>query len=77
MCHKTRDIFLEQPMLPELDSPVNIVGDVHGQFEDVLRNFDKCGWPPESNYLFLGDYVDRYVRNNRNVIKGSIVASPL
>nr|CAD7426165.1 unnamed protein product [Timema monikensis] len=59
LCLVTREIFLEQPMLLELEAPVNIVGDIHGQYEDLLRHFDKLGYPPDANYLFLGDYVDR------------------
>ncbi|TPX34704.1 hypothetical protein SmJEL517_g02672 [Synchytrium microbalum] len=59
ICHKAREIFLDQPVLLELNPPVNIVGDTHGQYEDLLRIFDMTGYPPASNYLFLGDYVDR------------------
>jgi len=54
-----REIFLSQPMLLELEAPLKVCGDIHGQYYDLLRIFDYAGYPPESNYLFLGDYVDR------------------
>lgn len=56
---RVRPILLSQPMLLELEAPLKICGDVHGQYSDLLRLFEYGGFPPQANYLFLGDYVDR------------------
>eukprot|EP00501_MAST-03F_sp_TOSAG23-6_P002338 GSMAST32.ASY1.ANO1.2440.1 assembled CDS len=42
-----RDIFMSQPMLLTMDAPINVCGDTHGQYYDLLRLFE------------IGDYVDR------------------
>ncbi|KAK5194978.1 serine/threonine protein phosphatase Pzh1 [Exophiala xenobiotica] len=59
ICAAVREVLLSQPALLELNAPVKIVGDIHGQYNDLIRLFEMCGFPPNANFLFLGDYVDR------------------
>ncbi|ORY74634.1 serine/threonine protein phosphatase, partial [Neocallimastix californiae] len=61
LCVYAKEIFLNQPVLIELNPKPSLViaGDVHGQYSDLLRIFDRMGHPPKTNYLFMGDYVDR------------------
>lgn len=59
LSNKCKKILLDQEVLLELEAPIKICGDIHGQYYDLIRLFQFNGFPPNSKYLFLGDYVDR------------------
>ncbi|CAD5208211.1 unnamed protein product [Bursaphelenchus xylophilus] len=56
---KAKASFMKQPSLLEIRPPMNICGDIHGQFTDLMNIFNSVGLPYKKSYLFLGDYVDR------------------
>ena len=47
LCVKGREVLIGQPVLLELEAPIKICGDVHGQYTDLLRLFEYGGFPPE------------------------------
>ena len=59
LCERARSLISEESNVHSVRAPVTVVGDIHGQFHDLLEMFKLGGYAPDTNYLFLGDYVDR------------------
>jgi len=59
LCELCIEILTEESNIQPVDAPVNICGDIHGQFYDLLELFRIGGQIPDANYVFIGDFVDR------------------
>lgn len=63
LCEKVKELLLEESNIQPVRSPVFVCGDIHGQFHDLLELFFVAGGMPSdennTNFIFLGDYVDR------------------
>ena len=56
---KAREVLLSESNVQPVRGPVTVSGDVHGQWHDLMELFRIGGSLPDTNYLFMGDYVDR------------------
>lgn len=59
LCRKVKEILLEESNIQPIRAPVMVAGDIHGQFFDVLELFSVGGEIPTSQYVMIGDFVDR------------------
>jgi diadenosine tetraphosphatase ApaH/serine/threonine PP2A family protein phosphatase len=54
-----RALLALEPSIFTLHGDFVVVGDIHGNVDDLIRIFERTGYPPAARYLFLGDMVDR------------------
>lgn len=59
LCDKAKEILIKEENVAFLSAPITVCGDIHGQFEDLKELFDVGGELPDTNYIFMGDFVDR------------------
>ena len=60
VCDKSKEIFSKESTILEISPPITLIGDVHGQFQDLLEIFYQQGYPKDGiSFVFVGDYVDR------------------
>ena len=59
LCEQAKEVLMQESNVQPVHCPVTVCGDVHGQLHDLIELFKIGGHPPDTNYLFMGDYVDR------------------
>ncbi|KAF9667795.1 hypothetical protein SADUNF_Sadunf15G0060600 [Salix dunnii] len=70
LCEQARAVLVEEWNVQPVKCPVTVCGDIHGQFHDLVELFRIGGNAPDTNYLFMGDYVD-----NPNTLKRFLLQS--
>ncbi|KAK0428867.1 hypothetical protein QR680_011053 [Steinernema hermaphroditum] len=63
LLERALEVYQRTPALIDVPAPVNVCGDIHGQYRDLMWIFQACGMPHSTRFLFLGDYVDRGPRS--------------
>lgn len=60
LCEQAKSVLVEEWNVQPVKCPVTVCGDIHGQFHDLIELFRIGGKAPETNYLFMGDYVGEF-----------------
>lgn len=64
ICAKTKELLMKESNVVHIAAPVTVVGDIHGQFFDMIEIFKIGGFCPDTNYLFLGEPLQKPCRRN-------------
>ena len=59
LCVMVIELMIEESNIQPVNAPVNVCGDLHGQFFDLIELFNVGGQVPDKSYIFMGDFVDR------------------
>jgi len=59
LCEMVKELLIEESNVQPVSSPVTVCGDIHGQFHDLIKLFQNGGEVENTNYIFMGDFVDR------------------
>jgi len=68
LCDQARAILMEEWNVQPVKCPVTVCGDIHGQFHDLIELFKIGGDAPDTNYLFMGDYVGQFLLFDENMV---------
>ena len=69
LCTRSREIFMSQPILLELEAPLKICGDIHGQYFDLLRLFESSGLSPPCMHKILSSMIATIGRQLKQSVK--------
>lgn len=70
-----QELLARESNVTHVRAPVVVVGDTHGQFHDLMEIFKIAGNAPDTNFLFLGDYVDRCVGHSHSTQEQHFVSA--
>ena len=71
ICAKTKELLMKESNVVHIAAPVTVVGDIHGQFFDMIEIFKIGGFCPDTNYLFLGSSPSKGFHLQRIELKRS------